>query len=230
MKVFSTAAQAEIEAGTAIVSGAVKIECVPPVRVWGGYGTIQIASGAAGALEDYDGIGDRGMAQATSASLGGSEQNVTLSLSGVEPKALELLDAASVRGAPVAVYRLIFKGDGRTLLGAHVFTRGRLDDLVVDEVIGGTATIRAMVETAARGLGRRGGRMRTDTDQRLVDPTDGFFKHVSYAGEKMLAWGGQKPKRAGNVLPGTTGPGVGGGGGVGFLQNEQAGLSREQLG
>lgn len=211
MKSFSADTLAELEKGTAIVSGAVKIDCVPPVRVWGGYGTLQING------ENYDGIGDRGMAQVTGSVLGGAEQNVTLSLSGIEPDVLELLDASSVQGAPVTVWRLIFKGDGRTLLAAHVFTRGRLDDLPVEEVIGGTATITAMVETAARGLGRRGGRMRTDTDQRLVSSTDGFFKHVSYAGEKQLAWGGKKPARAGSVLG--VGGGSGGGGG-GFEQRE----------
>lgn len=214
MKSFSAPTLAEIEKGTAVVTGAVEVASVPPVRVWGGYGTIEING------EEYIGLGQRGLAQASASALGGAEQNVTLSLSGVEPDALELLDASEVRGAPVTVWRLIFKGDGKTLLGGHVFTRGRLDHLPIEDEVGGTAVIKALIESAARGLGRRGGRMRTDTDQRLIEPTDGFFKNVSFAGQKLLAWGGKKPAAAGSVLPGSgTGGGGGGRGGLGQVQH-----------
>jgi hypothetical protein len=37
--------------------------------------------------------------------------------------------------------------------------------------------------------------MRSDSDQRLINPTDGYFKNTAYAGEKMLYWGGKKPTR-----------------------------------
>jgi hypothetical protein len=79
------------------------------------------------------------------------------------------------------------------LLGAYVFTRGRVDELRTIESIGGAAAIQVAVEGAARGLGRRGGRLRSDSDQRLVSANDGFFKHVSYAGQKTVYWGGKKP-------------------------------------
>lgn len=196
MKVFTTPAMDEIKKGTAIVSGAVEILSTPPIRVWGGYGVLQIGG------VDYQPIGDRGIAQVSSGALGGAAQNVSLGLSGIEPEALELLDAEDVRRAPVTLYRLIFSSDGQTMLDAQVFTRARLDQLNVDDVIGGTATITALLESAARGLGRRGGRMRTDADQRLIAPTDGFFKHVAFAGEKTLYWGGKRPANAGVVLNG----------------------------
>jgi hypothetical protein len=213
VKTFSAAAITEIANGTAVVSGAVEIACSPPIRIWGGFGTITVSG------QPYEGIGDRGIAQASAASLGGAEQNVTLELSGVEAKAVAVLDAAQVQGAPVTVYRLIFKGDAKTLVGSNVFTRGRLDQLPLEDEIGATATIKALIESAARGLGRRGGRMRTDTDQRLVASADGFYKNVSYAGQKNLAWGGRKSAAASSVLPGTDagfGGGYGGGGGSRF--------------
>ena len=37
--------------------------------------------------------------------------------------------------------------------------------------------------------------MRSDDDQRLADPDDGFFKRCSYAGEKVVYFGG-KPSSA----------------------------------
>jgi hypothetical protein len=220
MKTFSDVALDEIEAGTAVVSAAVEIACDPPIRLWGGHGTLPIPNvGADGATAVFEGVGDRGLAQSSAGAVGGAAQAVNLTLSGIEPFVLELLDAAEVQGAPVTVWRLIFKGNGRTLLDAHVFTRGRLDRLLIENVVGGLATIKAMVESSARGLGRRGGRMRTDADQRLINPTDGFFKNIAFAAVKTLHWGGPKPETAGSVL--RTGGGSGGyadGGGDGRLQ------------
>jgi hypothetical protein len=67
-------------------------------------------------------------------------------------------------------------------------------------MIGGTATISCNVESAARALGRKGGRVRSDADQRLVKANDGFFKNVAFAAEKTLYWGGKKPANAGAAL------------------------------
>ena len=47
--------------------------------------------------------------------------------------------------------------------------------------------------------------MRSDADQRLIDASDGFFKNVSFAGEKTLYWGGRKPTRAGTAVGGSSG-------------------------
>jgi hypothetical protein len=104
----------------------------------------------------------------------------------------------------VVVYRLIFAIDGKTLLDAHVFERGRGDALDTVEVIGGQAAIRYSVESAARGLGRSGARQRSDYDQRLINPDDGYFKNTGYAPEKMLYWGGKKPSRTGTAVGGST--------------------------
>lgn len=194
MKIFSDEAQAAIERGDAITAGAVEILCDPPIRVWGGYGTIEIDG------VTFDGIGDRGLASASGSALGGAEQNVTLSLSGVESAVLATFNAALLRRALTVVRRLIFDSSGTRLLHSEVFTRGRLDQIPVEETPGGTSTISASVETAARGLGRRGGRMRTDADQRLIKPSDGGFKAIAYAGQKNLYWGGKRPATAASAL------------------------------
>lgn len=185
MKVIADAAIEAMARGEAIVSGAVKIACDPPVLVFGGYGEVEIDG------EVYTGIGDRGLAQVTGGAIGGSEQNVTLTLSGVEPAAMELFDAAELMGAAAVIYRMIWDGSGTQLLDCRPYKRGRVDDITVEETIGGPSTIIIQVESAARGLGRNNGRMRSDADQRLIDPDDGFFKHCSYAGEKQIYFGGK---------------------------------------
>ena len=88
-----------------------------------------------------------------------------------------------------------------------MFDRGRVDTVETVETIGGAAAIVVAVETAARGLGSSGARMRSDADQRLINPTDGYFKHTAFAGEKALYWGGRRPNRAGSALGGSIGGG-----------------------
>lgn len=201
MKVFTTAALDALDRGDAIVVGAVEIAGTPPLRVWGGYRAITFDG------RTFEPVGDRSLVRVAGGALGGAAQSITLTLSGIEPAVLELLDSDEVAGAPTTLYRLIFNSAGDTLLDFHVWARGRLDTLPREEEIGGTATITANLETAARGLGRRGSRMRSDADQRLIDPADGFFKNVAYAGEKKLYWGGRRPARAGASLPGSSGGG-----------------------
>ncbi|MFN3990059.1 MAG: hypothetical protein ACK4IS_07355 [Erythrobacter sp.] len=216
MKVFSTAALAALDNGTAIVTGAVEVAASPAVRVWGGNGPITFGG------RTFEGIGDRGIAQVAGGALGGAAQNITLRLSGIDPETLALLDADQLKGAPTVLWRLIFDQSGTSLLDFHVWGRGRLDTLEREEEIGGTAAITARLETAARGLGRRGGRLRSDADQRLIDSHDGFFKNVSFAAEKTLYWGGRRPARAGSALPGVGGSGGGGiNPGFDFFPSEQ---------
>jgi hypothetical protein len=174
-----------------------------PIRLWGGYGDLDLPSDAG--TSTYHGIGDRSLGQQISAAIGGTAQNLTLTLSGIEPAALALLDPSEVKGASAVVRILFFDSAGKTLLGAYVYTRGRVDELKTSEVVGGAASIQLSVEGAARGLGRRGGRARSDADQRLVSSTDGFYRVVSAAPKKTLYWGGKTPSIGGSLTGGAGG-------------------------
>lgn len=197
MKTLAPLAKAAIENGEAIVAAAVEILAKDePIRVWSGLGYLPLEG------ETYLPLGDRELGIATGASLGGVAQSTSLVLSGIEPALLELLDAASVKSAPVRVMTLIFDGSGTQLLDHYVHRRGRVDRVPVRETSGGTATITVEVEGPGRGLGRRTGRLRSDADQRLIEPTDGGMRQISFAGEKTLYWGGRKPSRARDALGG----------------------------
>lgn len=189
MKAYSDAALAAIADGSVIVSGALAIYCDPPVFLWGGQGSCTIDG------DVYLGVDDRSVGQVSSGAIGGAEQNVEITLSGVDPEALVLLDAAELNSASAKVYRLLFDSSGTVPLDCRIYKRGRVDSVKTQEVIGGRATVTLSIESAARGLGRQGGRMRSDADQRLIDPLDGFFKHVSYAATKVIYFGG-KPSSA----------------------------------
>jgi len=202
MKTISPAAKAALADGTAIVAGAVKIELPggDVLRFWGGHGNLTIA----GEPQPFVPIADRGLVRVAGGALGGSAQAISLIVSGIDPETLEVDDSASAKAAPTTLWRLIFAGDGVTILDAHVWARGRLDQVIREEEVGGTATISAMLETAARGLGRRGSRMRSDADQRLIKANDGFFRNTSFAGERMLYWGGRRPSTAAAALGGSS--------------------------
>jgi len=119
---------------------------------------------------------------------------------------LALVDTLSVRGAAAVIWELIFDQAGANLLASNVVLRGRCDRMPRKDVVGGPAVLKLMIEGAARGLGRRSVRVRSDADQRLIDGTDGGFSRVSYAGEKQLNWGGKPPQRASSALPNTGTP------------------------
>ena len=74
----------------------------------------------------------------------------------------------------------------------------------MEETPGGEAIIRLGIEGPARGLGRRSERMRSDADQRLIDPTANGFAAVAYAGDKAINWGGKPPQRSGSAFGGVS--------------------------
>ncbi len=198
MKPYSIALEAALDAGEVITVGAVRIGTAEPFCVWGGHADLVLDG------EAYVGIGAAGLVQATGGRLGGAESGLELSLSGVDPDTLALLDHADVNRAPVKVWRLMFDLAGVNVLGAFAFARGRVDTMAVEETPGETASIKLRVETAARGLGRSTGRRRADADQRLVSPTDGGMKWLSIAPGRTLVWGGTPPQRLASALPNTS--------------------------
>lgn len=212
MKIFSAEALSALESGEAIVAGAVWFAADDPFGFWSGFGFL--------ALDDqaHVGVGDRGLITTTSSALGGAEQGVSLRLSGVDPDVAATLDLGALRRLPVVIRRLIFNKTGATLLDAKVWLRGRVDSAQVEETPGGPATIVVGVEGAARGLGRRSERMRTDADQRLIDPNDGCFSRVAHSADKVIYFGGRPPARTATALPnsGGAGGGRGSGGGMGL--------------
>lgn len=201
MKSFSAEALSALASGDVMVSGAVRLNREPNVvRLWGGYGA-QVING-----EVYLGVGDSGLVSVSAGALGANEQGAELTLSGVDPDVAGTLNLKILRGQPAVLYRLIFNGTGARLLHTEVYLRGRIDRTPIKETPGGASTITIGVEGAARGLGRRSERMRTDADQRQISPTDGGMRRVAFAADKAINWGGKPPERAGGAFGGKSSP------------------------
>jgi len=195
MKIWSDPALAAIEAGEALSAGAVYIGCSPDVSVWSGHGPLTIGEFT------FSGIGDAGLIRASAGQIGAAAQGQSLVLSGVDSATLAMFDAVLLRGAPVIIWRLIFNATGSDLLDSKIFSRGAVDQVTIEQTPGGTATITVTVEGAGRASGRRGGRMRSHSDQLAIDAADEGLSQVSYAGQKTLYWGGRRPVNAAAALP-----------------------------
>lgn len=202
MKSFSDAALDALESGKAIVTGALAVMTSPDAFFgWGGYVPLELSDG-----NTYTGLGDRFMAQVSGGQLGSTEVGATVQLSGVDPDVLAGIDLEQARGVDAVQWRMIWDTSGTQLLQSDVYLRGTVDQLTQEDTAGGTSTITASIEGAARGLGRRSGRSRSDADQRLINPTDGGCSRLSYAGQKVLYLGGKPPAAAVATLPGVVNP------------------------
>ena len=139
--------------------------------------------------------------------IGMTAQRFTITLSashedGLTPDVLRTIEQEDYRDRPVRIYDAYFHPDTGALLDVKGLRRGYVDIIehIEDDKRG--YTLVANCETRALDYNRTNGRMRSDADQRLIKADDGFFKHVSYAAEKQLYWGGKKPAVAGQALGG----------------------------
>ena len=200
MRSYSPDCLAALDSGRIARAGAVKVVGATETgQYWGGEGVLTLDG------EDYTGLSDRFLATVFQGQLGSSEIGATVNLSGVDPDAAAGIDLVDARGGDVVVWELLFDPSGRTLLDATKAVLGTADQLTLNETPSGTSVLALSVEGASRGLGKSSGRQSTDADQRLIKPTDGSLKHISYAGQITLYWGGERPAQAQQALPNAAG-------------------------
>lgn len=201
MKTLPSEALDAIEGRELVHAGAAKFAFEEPIRMWSGYGNFDING------ETYQGAGAAALIVPTSSTIGGANDGLTINVSGLDPVTAQTVEDTDYHQKPVTIYRLIFAPDKKTLLGAGVYMRGRVDTIVISEKVGDKSSLQIQVEGPRRDMNRRGGRIRSDTDQRALGG-DAGLKHVGTAKRKTLNWG-NKPSTVGNSLPaGSTSMGV----------------------
>lgn len=192
MKTLPSEALDALDGRELIHGAAVKFAFEEPIRLWSGYGTLEINS------ENYEGAGQAALITPTSSSIGGANDGLTIDVSGLDPATAQLTEDTDYHQKPVTIYRLIFAPDTRTLLGATTFLRGRVDSITIIETIGGKSSLQLQIEGPRRDMNRRGARIRSDTDQRILGGAgDAGFKHIGTAQRKTLTWG-NKPSTVGS--------------------------------
>lgn len=108
---------------------------------------------------------------------------------GLTPDVLSSVDAEAYKNRPVTLSLVYF--NKQTGGVAHLFSwwRGFVDTIEHDETVGGTYELVARLEPRSLDHSRNGYRMRSDTDQRLIDPEDRFFEHAATTPFEELPYG-----------------------------------------
>lgn len=107
---------------------------------------------------------------------------------GLPASTLATIEGVQYRGAPALVYRGYLHPDTYALLSVEAVFRGRIDTIEHRVTEGGEVYMEAAVESMAIDLGRSGYRMRSDVDQRLIDPSDGSLRHVQGVATQQIKW------------------------------------------
>ncbi len=110
-------------------------------------------------------------------------------LSGLDTGQLATIRSYNYHQRPVAVMLAIAPAETPDAFDIVPWFSGILDRPVERERAGGTFDFIINCESANRELGRKSLRLRSDADQRQIDATDGFFKHVTQTIQDDLMWG-----------------------------------------
>lgn len=113
---------------------------------------------------------------------------------GLDASVLATIETIQYRNAPAFVYRAYLHPDSYALISVETVFRGYIDTIDHNVSEGGDAYLEAACESRALDLGRSGYRMRTDTDQRLIDPADGSLRNVQVSATQTLKWAKLAPE------------------------------------
>lgn len=109
--------------------------------------------------------------------------------SGLDATVLAEIETVQYRGRPAYVWRAYQHPDTYALVSVEPVFRGKIDTMTHNVTEGGECFLECMVESNAIDFGRSGYRMRTDLDQRLIDPSDGSLRHVQTSASQQIEWG-----------------------------------------
>lgn len=131
--------------------------------------------------------------------VGLSSEQVEIVLSYLSPGVAAIMDGLAWHQRPILLSRAFLNPAGEVL---HVIPRfsGFMDAAPVADEADGTASMILTAESNNRELQRSTGRVRSDADQRIVNATDGFFKHTTASAiDQQIFWGRKGPQAAGKA-------------------------------
>lgn len=198
MKQLPPEAVAQLEGREPIIGGAARLRLADDDRrcFFSGVGTIDIEG------DTFKGVANRALITPISSRIGGASDSVVVTLSHLDPDVAASVESVNYYQKPMTIWRIIFAPDTFTVLGTPAFLRGRLDHVVVREVVGGLAALDFHIEGPRKDMDRAGGRIRSNADQRVLGgDLDAGLKWVSTVARKTLRWG-QKQSTAGTSIGG----------------------------
>lgn len=120
-----------------------------------------------------------------------SVRGMDIVFSGLDADLTNELAAESYHQRPVTMAIAVMAADAPAVLFVVPVFLGHIDQIVVRETPGSGSDMIVRVESISREINRRGARTRSESDQRQINPDDGFFKHVTAAISTPIDWGRQ---------------------------------------
>ena len=161
---------------------------------WPGIGTLNVGG------FDYVGAGSLLTIEQiqTGVDISASPLNVTLRAVPVvtpegdtplSPDVLATIDNYAYKNRPARLSYAWFNPATGALVTVVLWWQGYIDTIEHNEVVGGDYALVARLEPVSLDHSRIGYRMRSDTDQKLIDPTDKFFEHAAVTGTEEIKYG-----------------------------------------
>jgi len=104
------------------------------------------------------------------------------------PDVLATIEQEQYHQRPVRMSTAFFNPDTGALLSVEVWLRGYVDRIVHTDGDDG-AGLEVQIETRTRDITKSGYRVRSDADQRLIDPTDDGLRHVATVHTETVYFG-----------------------------------------
>lgn len=184
MRILTSQALTALDAGRFIKRNLVLVE-MPTERVGIWDDAYSVSYGG----DTYGGAAGRFTISAYSSAFDGGARNVDVTLSGLDTEIATRIEGQPYHQRPITCMLAIMAVDAPQIIHVSTWFTGFIDQLVRKEKGGGASTITLKCEGIAREMQRSGGRTRSDADQRLIDPTDGFLKHTANAVSTEIRWG-----------------------------------------
>lgn len=108
---------------------------------------------------------------------------------GLTVDVLASVDNEQYKNAPVSLTLVYFDPAVGEPVLVLPWWRGKVDKIPHKHVPGGEYALEATLEPVSLDHSRRGFRMRSDADQKLIDPTDRFFEHSATVMTEDLPYG-----------------------------------------
>lgn len=164
---------------------------------WGGHGPLTVNG------VDYVGAGSLIEVSALNLGTDLSASPITVRLRAVAETALTLdvlatIDNYAYKNRPAHITLAYFDRVTGSMVTAIQWWQGYIDLIDHEQTVGADYALVAHLEPKSLDHSRIGYRMRSDTDQKLIDPTDRFFEHAAVTAVQNLPYG-RKPDNA----PGT---------------------------
>ena len=155
---------------------------------WGGYGTLTVNSipyVGAGSLIEISQL-------ALGTDLSASPLAVRLRAvpeTELSPDVLATIDTYAYKNRPAHLSLVYFDRLTGAVVTVIQWWQGYIDLIEHEQTVGGEYVLNAQLEPISLDHSRTGYRMRSDADQKLIDPADRFFEHAAITVTQNLPYG-----------------------------------------